>query len=471
MPRPLENFGRNVCLSPRTLVVPGDVDAVLGCLNQFRGRSIRAIGSLHAWSRAAAGDDVVLDLRRLTGVAVTIDRDGRACADVEAGCTIDRLLDYVSEHGRYTLPTYGIIGKQTVAGAIATATHGSGRSSLSHYVDAIRVAAYDSATGCARLYHWTGGEALRAARCGLGCTGIVVGVRLVLENDYLIDERTQWFTRLEQVLSQQHDEPLQQFFLIPSSWRWFARLRRRAASGTGPTANAAVQRLFRFVGVDVALNGTVRLLTWWTWQTPLRWLYRTVFPLIARSGVRVVDRARHLLMMRHDLFRHVELELFVPAQCVVNAAALLEWVLRRCDGDRSPLPGRLAHDDIDAAIEEKIGAAAGVGYVVDYPITFRRVLRDDTLISMTSGEADAWFAISLITYRRDLRSFLAIGTLLAETMATAYGARPHWGKVCPLDRNAIERLYPALPRFCAVCREVDRNRAFVNDFAHGVLGL
>ena len=38
---------------------------------------------------------------------------------------------------KHTLPSLGLIDEQTVAGATATGTHGSGRNSLSHYVQAV----------------------------------------------------------------------------------------------------------------------------------------------------------------------------------------------------------------------------------------------------------------------------------------------------------------------------------------------
>jgi FAD/FMN-containing dehydrogenase len=44
-----------------------------------------------------------------------------------------------------TLATLGAVTKQTIAGAISTGTHGSGRQSLSHFVANVRMAAYDLA--------------------------------------------------------------------------------------------------------------------------------------------------------------------------------------------------------------------------------------------------------------------------------------------------------------------------------------
>ncbi len=467
----LTNFGRNVSFQPGVLVSPENSRQVVEYLERYRGRNLRAVGSLHSWSTAAVGEDVVLDLRRLNDVSLRIGADGSVCVEAGAGCTVDQILDYLHAHGGYTLPAYGIIGRQTVAGAMATATHGAARSSLSHFVEAVRVAAYD-ATGTARTYDWNQGDDLRAARCALGCMGIVLSVRLRTEDDFLIAENTVWLASIDEVLVREGDDPLQQFFLIPWSWQWFVRLRHRAASDAGPSRNASWQRIVRLVGVDIGFNGVVRLLTWTPrWSPAIRWLFRRLFPLVARSDQRVVDHSRKLLTMRNDLYVHVEMELLVPAEHVVHAASFLEWVLKACGGESLPIPPILASDRFGEDPGDALARLRGQ-YVHDYPITFRRVLRDDALISMTSGdEAEAWYAVSLVSYRRNREPFLAMAAFVARAMASAYRARPHWGKICPLDGQAIAALYPELPRFRARCAALDPDRVFVNRFASELLGF
>ena len=103
-----------------------------------------------------------------------------------------------------TLPTIGTVTRQTIAGAISTATHGSGRSSLSHYVRAVRVAAYD-AGGRPWVYEWRSGPDLRAARCGLGCTGIILSVTIECVPVHDVAERVRVRASLASVLEQQRE--------------------------------------------------------------------------------------------------------------------------------------------------------------------------------------------------------------------------------------------------------------------------
>ena len=77
----ITNFGGNVLFRPRHLFVPESEDDVLALLQRFRNHQIRVVGRLHAWSDAARGDDVVLDLRKLNGVRTVRRADLRSLPD------------------------------------------------------------------------------------------------------------------------------------------------------------------------------------------------------------------------------------------------------------------------------------------------------------------------------------------------------------------------------------------------------
>jgi FAD/FMN-containing dehydrogenase len=467
------NFGRNVAIEARTVFVPETKDDVLRCLQEHRDREIRVLGSLHSWSEAALPGDIALDLRHFNHIELVADAgNAGARVDVGGGCTIDRLLDYLREDGRYTLPVYGIVGKQTIAGAISTATHGSGRSSMSQYVVAASVAAFDDKFN-AQIYRWEQGDQLAAVRCGLGCTGVILSVRLQLERDFQIEERGQWFDELKPLVEVAREHPRTQFYLMPWSWRWYAQLRRPVdpAVTRAPGIVARVLRLFRLAVIDGLLHGAIRYLASTARRRQhLPWLFKNVIPKLAPPGVRVVDESRRLLTMRHDLWTHVECEIFVPADTLLVAAALVEWALRCCGGEERPSNTDVVVEHFGARLVSEIDDLRGE-YVHDYVITFRRVLRDDTMISMTSGNIDEWYAISLITHQPELRRFLRVSRFLAKTMARTLGARPHWGKIVPLQTEETAALYPRLSEFRQFCASIDPAQVFVNDFARLMLGF
>jgi len=193
-----KNFGRNQIFQPSAAYTPADEREVLQILDRHRGQRIRAVGRLHSWSETVLGDGVLLDLRRLNDVRLRPDGD-QLVATVGAGCQIKRLLKELDRDGA-TLHSLGLITEQTIAGAISTGTHGSGRHSMSHYVVGVRLARYDASTGRAFIEELNAGEQLQAARCSLGSLGIILSVKLRCRAQYNVQEHFTESRRLSDVL-------------------------------------------------------------------------------------------------------------------------------------------------------------------------------------------------------------------------------------------------------------------------------
>ena len=103
-------------------------------------------------------------------------------------------------------------------------------------------------------------------------------------------------------------------------------------------------------------------------------------------------------------------------------------------------------------------------YCHHYPICVRRVRPDDTLISMASGEGEDWYALSFISYAKPAQraGFFQFANFMAKSMARLFAARPHWGKVCPLEATELTELYPRFDRFRAVSTSLDPEGLFHN---------
>ena len=180
--------------------------------------------------------------------------------------------------------------------------------------------------------------------------------------------------------------------------------------------------------------------------------------------------------MNHELFRHFEMELFVKRRDLPAAVRYLTDILRWSDDAKYELTDettdRLRSIQLRTAVE-----SLGGQFTHHYPICFRRVLTDDSLISMTSlsseevrdstsAEAgrDDWFAISLITYQSPRERFCAIAGFLADSMCQLFGARVHWGKWFPQTSENVANAYPQLKEFQAVCERFDPQGVFRNRF-------
>jgi L-gulonolactone oxidase len=368
------------------------------------------------------------------------------------------------------LPTVGAIGEQTIAGAIATATHGSGKPSLSHYVSEVRVATYDENRRPV-LRRIRGGRELEAARCALGRMGVVLRVQVRCTTAHCIEEITEKCdSRPLAALSRAQSPDATQCYLIPWAWSWVVQRRRRLdvapASALAVLGYRAKRFLLQTIGVDLVTWLFARVL-----RRPgfLKWIYPRLFRFFKR--ISIVAHAERVLLSKHRL-RYAEAEVFVPVARVERAADFIEAVLRYTGDDAADVP-QIARELMRAPGELESLQQLRNRYVHHYPITFRRVQRDDTLISMTNDEDR--YAISLISFARPggshFEEFESVIRLLARTMEREFRARWHWGKLLPLEHDIAATLAPALVEFADECRTIDPDARFRSAFSERVLGV
>jgi hypothetical protein len=173
--------------------------------------------------------------------------------------------------------------------------------------------------------------------------------------------------------------------------------------------------------------------------------------------------------MEHELFRHLEIEIYVPARHVCGAAHFVQQVLTIFDGADATDPAT-AEVLNQRALLSRLLALLGT-FTFHYPITFRRVLPDDTLISMTAAAEEPSYAISFITYVEPRDAFFQLASFLTESMTLLFEARLHWGKYFPPEHVPTASAYPKLAEFRAICQQTDAHGAFHNDFVKRVLGF
>jgi len=434
---------------------------VLRILDEHRSGTVRVIGAGHSWNGGIETSDALLDLRHLRQIRVHADH-GRV--SVGGGCRIAEVLAHLAPCG-LTLPSIGLIARQSVAGAVATGTHGSGRHSMSHYVESMRIACYD-ADGEAEVRTVDSGQTLRAARCSVGALGVVVEVTLKCVPQYYVCERCVWRPDLDAVLDNESAAPLQQFYLMPRTWAYLEH-ERSVASDNRRSGAAMLYRAYWLVVIDVLLHLGIKLTaSLLRSRRMVDFIYRRLLPVCIFPKWRVTDRSDRQLLMRHDLFRHLEMEVFVQRAKLKPALDLVSEVLRAADNAdyeaSASLHDRIRALDMQDALEKVRGS-----YSHHYPICVRRVPPDDTMISMASChgmEEHDWYAISLITFTEPRLPFQNVARFLATTMALLFNARLHWGKWFPLNSGEIERSYPGIREFRAVCKGFDPRGVFRNPF-------
>ena len=160
---------------PAAVERPGSVEELRSAVTRAvdAGQTVRAAASGHSFTDIACTDGVMLRLERMNRV-LEVDR-GAGLAKVEAGIVIRDLSEALAREG-LALENLGDIDVQTVAGAISTATHGTGErfGNISAQVEALELVTADgSVVECSRE---SDPDLWRAARVGLGSLGAIATV-------------------------------------------------------------------------------------------------------------------------------------------------------------------------------------------------------------------------------------------------------------------------------------------------------
>ncbi len=110
---------------PATVEIPGSIEEISAAISRAAAhdRRVRVAGAGHSFSDIALTDGSQLRLDRLTSV-LDVDRSS-GLVRVQGGITIRELNARLAEHG-LALENLGDIDVQSIAGAISTATHGTG---------------------------------------------------------------------------------------------------------------------------------------------------------------------------------------------------------------------------------------------------------------------------------------------------------------------------------------------------------
>jgi D-arabinono-1,4-lactone oxidase/FAD binding domain len=462
----VHNFGKNVSYEPRHRYTPRTEEEVLGILAAHQDGRIRAQGAGHSWSRIVEATDVLVNLAHFSDLTVERGTAGHVVR-VGAGATIEKILAELRKTA-FSLPTLGAITRQTIAGATATATHGTGNASLSSFVRSVKLACY-GASGKPIIKTIHGGDDLLAARASLGCLGVILELTIELVPRFWMNECMKAHDSLDSVLAEETDWPQQQFLVFPYGWRWYAYHRRSA-----PEPNAGALRRLRWVrAFDVvvvewgmhalvkAVLGAARLFgadaVTRFWKQALPPLMRSM-PVSGSSETISTLHTRH-----HHIYRHVEMELFVPRQHLMSAAAFLQEAIPFFAGSNTVVSASLSGELTRAGLLDEYKALRN-HYVHHYLIFFRRVLAEETFLAMNEGGER--YSISLFCFEPERRRkpYYAVCGLLARAFARLYSARPHWGKYNPLTAVEIAPLYPKLERFCEIRLAHDPDGVFQNAY-------
>ncbi|MFE2186176.1 D-arabinono-1,4-lactone oxidase [Streptomyces sp. NPDC059455] len=425
------NWAGNVMARPTRIVAPSSTQelAEMVCRATAEGLKVKAVGTGHSFTTAAATDGLLIRPDRMAGVR-GLDREA-GTVTVAAGTSLRQLNETLSAHG-LSLANMGDIMEQTVAGATSTGTHGTGRdsASIAAQIKGLELVTADGSV--LRCSAEENPEIFAAARIGLGALGVVSEITFGVEPEFLLSAREEPmpFDRVmadfEQLVAEnEHFE----FYWFPHTGNCNTKRNNRS---TGPAA--PVGRVSGWVDDELLSNGIFQVACSVGRAVP------ATIPGIAKISSRALS-ARTYTDIPYKVFtsprrvRFLEMEYAVPREAAVT-------VLR----------------ELKATVERS-------GLRVSFPVEVRTAPADDIPLSTASGRDTAYIAVHLYRGTPHRAYFTA-----AEQIMIAHGGRPHWGKLHSRDAAYLAGVYPRFGEFAAVRDRLDPDRLFTNDYLRRVLG-
>lgn len=171
----LQNWAGNLTYSTENVFYPKTVEEIKDIVKNKK--QLRALGSRHSFNKIADSTENLVSLKEMNKV-LSLDKDAKTVT-VEAGMRYGELAPYLHENG-FALHNLASLPHITIAGAIATGTHGSGVKSgnLSTAVSAIE---FVNASGdLVTLSKKKDADLFNGAVVALGAIGVVTKITLDL---------------------------------------------------------------------------------------------------------------------------------------------------------------------------------------------------------------------------------------------------------------------------------------------------
>ena len=177
------NWSGSVVAAPEALASPKTEAELQGLV--AKAAKVRVAGTGHSFMPLCATDGLLLSLGDLEGEIVIADHPQSVW--IPAGWPIGKATEALWKAG-FSLINQGDIDKQALAGAVSTATHGTGRTlgSLAAAAEGFRLVLADGTlVECDR---GKAPELFEAARLSLGMLGVVVAIRMRVLPAYRLRE-------------------------------------------------------------------------------------------------------------------------------------------------------------------------------------------------------------------------------------------------------------------------------------------
>ena len=427
MEEPLKNWAGNLTYGTSSVYRPQSPEDVQEAVRSCR--KMRSLGSRHSFNAIADSDANLVSMSAMNR-PLAFDVENMT-VDVEGGIRYGDLCQNLDEEG-FALHNLASLPHISIAGACATATHGSGVDNANLGAQLAGMAFVDAAGELRTLSREENGETFQGAVVHLGALGPITRLTLALQPSFRMQQAV--YLDLPMAVLEDHFEEIMRsgysvsFF---TDWRngtvnqvWVKRRMGDDEPGSGEDGE------YRF---DEAFFGA-RLAT------------KNMHPVATESAVNCTEqmgvpgpwyeRLPHFKMgFKPSAGEELQSEYFVPFEHAYEAMRAMESL----SGQISP---HLFISEI------------------------RCIAADDFWMSPCYRQP----GVALhTTWKQDWPTVQRLLPLIEEKLSP-FNVKPHWGKLFTLDPRTLRSRYSRLEDFRSLVREYDPDGKFRNAFLERNLG-
>ena len=422
----LDNWAGSLSYGAAQLETPPSEEQVVELVRN--AKRFKPLGTRHCFSAIADTDETLISTGKLDKV-VAMRTDGAVkSVVVQPGIQYSTLGEWLHKRG-YAVRNYASLPHISVAGALATATHGSGTQNLAADVMSLRLVGGNGEVHTLRR----GDEDFPGAVVGLGALGFVTEVEIEVVESFQVRQEVYlhmaWdnlFTHFDEIMS---GAPSEYGVYSPSVFlHWqepdVSEVWYKMAFPDAEAPYAPMKELFGAKRAETVVHPVLELSA------------ENCTPQLGVPGP------------SHERLPHFRPE-FAPAS------------------------GREIHTEIFVPWEHSVKALKAIRPLADligpllYITELRSIKSDNLWMSTASGAAGSkWLSIQfswrfdeVVTQERVMAVVPEIQRVLSP-----FGARPHWGKLFSWDAEYLRTVYPEMKRFVSLLKKYDPDGKLENAF-------
>ena len=426
-----KNWAGNIRFTPTRIAQPSNTKDVVQLLRTaaLENRKVRCIGTGHSWSALAETRDILVNTDKLNRIISADATTGLVV--VETGAKLKQLNVQLWEHG-LAFSNLGSIAEQSIAGAVSTATHGSG---INHQILASQIQRFTLVKPDGEVQvidSEKDRDLFNTAIISLGALGINTEMTLKAMPRYQLHERSglmDFDTVCTNVLEwiKEHDHL--------KMW-WFPHTDKMMVYRYDRTYEPVNNSRLRQKMMDEWLSVTsYRLMLWWANRKPVRrkWVNQQIVSRMLPD----VDRIER----SYKVFN-------VPEPPIHRET---EWAFAI---DLTPTLLREYRDMVNAQ-----------GHLINFIQEIRFVKGDDYALSPCYGRDSVYVG----AYNADNNGWTELLSDF-EQMAVKHQGRPHWGKEFNVGADYLRNVYPKWEEFVALRNAFDPGQRLSNQMMERLFG-